>query len=73
MNYKLTNYTADIRTPHIQFADLVETTTNLTIAHGMAVPKARHLAKRLNSGGGFNGWTPAFFLEKLQPSNIEGE
>ena len=70
MNYKVTNYTADIKTPHIQFADVLETLTNLTIASNMALPKARDLARKLNGGQAFNGWTPSFFLETIPKSNL---
>ena len=74
MNYKLVNYTADINTPHKLHADVIETTTNQIVAHSMEVPKARDIIKKLNSGGGFNGLTPAFFLNIIpKPTFSPGE
>ena len=70
MNYKLVNYTADISTPNIQFADVLETTTNQTLKQNMSVPKARDLVRYLNMGGGFDGFTPAFFLAQVPPIAI---
>lgn len=73
MNYKVTNYTADIKTPHIQFADVLEVPTNLVIGQQLSVPKARDLAWKLNHGRGFNGFTPSFFLARIRISNIDDE
>lgn len=65
MNYKVTNYTADIMTPQIQFADVIEVPTGLVIKQQLSVPKARDLAWKLNHGRGFNGFTPEFFLHSI--------
>ena len=59
VNYKVTNYTADISNPADISADVVE-----TIEKGIPVAEARAQCRHLNFGGGFDGWTPAFFLEK---------
>ena len=65
MNYKLVNYTAHIDAPSTHYADILETTTDQVIKSAMHVPAARELLRYLNMGGGFDGWTPAFFLERI--------
>lgn len=67
MNYKVTNYTADIKTPQILFADVVEVPTGLVIKQQIFAHKARDLAWKLNHGYGFNGFTPEFFLHSVPP------
>ena len=64
VNYKVTNYTAHISNPADISADVVEVTTNQTVEKGVPVAEARTKCRHLNFGGGFDGWTPAFFLEK---------
>lgn len=71
MNYKLVNYQAHISSPQNQFADVLETATNQIIKEYMAVPKARELVRHLNMGGGFDGFTPAFFLADVPPLSID--
>ncbi len=73
MNYKLVNYTAHISSPQTQYVDVLETTTNLIIKEQMHVPEARELARRLNMGGGFDGFTPAFFLAEVPPIIVDEE
>lgn len=67
MNYKVVNYTSNIAPPHIQFADVLEVPTKLTIKANIPTIEARALCKHLNSGGGFNGLTPEFFLKSIPP------
>ena len=43
---------------------IVETTTDLTVKTGLSRTEAKELCRHLNFGGGFDGWTPTFFLEK---------
>lgn len=45
--------------------DVVETTTNQVIKTDMTQSEAKALVRHLNMGGGFDGNTPAFFLERL--------
>lgn len=66
VNYKVTNYQAHISNPSKQTADVVEINTNQTIKAGVSVQEARELCRQLNFGGGFDGHTPAFFLEKCK-------
>lgn len=46
---------------------VVETNTNQVIKTDMAQAEAKALCRHLNFGGGFDGFTPAFFLEKVSP------
>lgn len=39
---------------------ILETTTNTVIEVGTSKARVEELLRRLNSGSGFNGWTPAF-------------
>lgn len=66
VNYKVVNYTASIESPSTQFADVVEVNTGQTIKSTIPVPEARELCRSLNFGGGFDGKTPNFFLEKVK-------
>jgi len=57
--------------------DILETKTNQIIAtkpeHN---DEAKKLCRHLNMGGGFDSWTPAFFLENItvhKASMTEGE
>ena len=73
MNYKIVNYTADIAAPSVLFADVLETTTNHIICSKLPQKEAKSVCRNLNFGGGFDGWTPAFFLEKFDFSKLESE
>lgn len=64
VNYKVTNYTADISNPADMVADVVEVATNQTVVKASPVSEARAQCRHLNFGGGFDGFTPAFFLAK---------
>ena len=48
-------------------ADVVEATTNQTIKSNIGLSKAKALVRHLNMGGGFDGFTPAFFLSVIPP------
>lgn len=43
--------------------DIVEKDTNVTINMKTSEKRARELCRKLNLGGGFNGFTPMFFAE----------
>ena len=45
--------------------EVLETTTNLIIKTDMTQSQAKALCRQLNFGGGFDGFTPAFFVEKV--------
>lgn len=71
VNYKVTNYQAHISNPSKQTADVVEITTGQTIKSEIPAPEARELCRSLNFGAGFDGFTPAFFLEKCKALRFE--
>lgn len=66
MNYRYvnTNRTTD-DAPEI--CDVLETTTNQAIKTGMSLRAAKDLCRHLNMGGGFDGFTPSFFLARIPP------
>lgn len=66
VNYKVTNYQADISNPSYLTADVVEISTGQTIKDTIPAPEARELCRSLNFGNGFDGKTPAFFLERCK-------
>jgi hypothetical protein len=41
---------------------VIETSTNQTIRKFNGLEPARKFLRHLNLGGGFDGWTPTFFL-----------
>ena len=41
---------------------VIETSTNQTIRQFNGLEPARKFLRHLNLGGGFDGWTPTFFL-----------
>lgn len=45
--------------------DVYETSTEQVIKTFTKATEAKELMKRLNLGGGFDGWTPSFFLIKI--------
>lgn len=45
--------------------EIVESATDLVIKTDMTQSEAKALCRRLNGGGGFNGFTPAFFCQTL--------
>lgn len=52
-------------------ADVLETTTNQIIASSLPMPEAKAMVRHLNFGGGFNGNTPSFFLQKSKGLEYE--
>ena len=44
---------------------VIETTTNQIIRSFDNIDSARKFLRQLNLGGGFDGWTPSFFLRDL--------
>ncbi len=46
--------------------EVVETTTDQLIETDMTHSEAKSLCRHLNFGGGFDGNTPAFFLQKCK-------
>lgn len=46
--------------------DIIETKTDHVVATLPSHPgKAKALCRHLNLGGGFDGWTPSFFLARI--------
>jgi 16S rRNA G1207 methylase RsmC len=69
MNYKVqpTGQIIDLGQGYgIAGADVIETKTNQTIVNDVSMPNAKLIARHLNFGGGFDGFTPSFFNEKLK-------
>jgi hypothetical protein len=50
--------------------DILEIKTDQIVAQKLGMRKAKDLVRHLNFGGGFDGFTPAFFLAKRE--KIEG-
>lgn len=48
--------------------EVVETGAFQVIKSGMTHSDAKALCRHLNFGGGFDGWTPEFFLQRLSPT-----
>lgn len=44
--------------------EIVETQTGNIVAGNLDANQAKTTCRHLNFGGGFDGWTPAFFLSK---------
>ena len=63
MNYKIV--------PNGNVFDVLETATNLVI-YTSNHKEAKLFMRKLNLGGGFDGWTPTFFLKtfKIKPSSV---
>ena len=65
VNYKIVN-TGNVVDLGGGFGEMgvsvVETTTGQTIKSDISMSKAKVLVRHLNFGGGFDGFTPAFFL-----------
>jgi len=43
-----------------------ESMTGITIKDDIPAAESKTLTSFLNGGGGFNGWTPEFFMGKLK-------
>ncbi len=48
--------------------EVVETGTRQIMKSDMTKEEAKTLCRHLNFGGGFDGWTPSFFLQKCEKS-----
>lgn len=59
MMMKYTNLN-DVRGYHIK-----EELTSQIVAENLSAFSGLTLRKHLNRGGGFDGWTPSFFLQRL--------
>lgn len=42
--------------------EIIETLTNNRVAQNLDIHQAKASCRHLNFGGGFDGWTPTFFL-----------
>lgn len=49
---------------------ITEKATGYVVARNLEFHQAKHSTKRLNSGSGFNGWTPEFMLHQLKPTEF---
>lgn len=47
-------------------ADVIETKTDQVIASSLPMSQAKAMVRHLNFGGGFDGFTPSFFIEKIK-------
>lgn len=54
MNYKIVNN------------DLVETPTEMVVVRSNVIENLRKMKRHLNMGGGFDGFTPNFFEQRIQ-------
>jgi len=50
---------------------VIETTTSQTIKTAKTVDEAKKLARHLNLGGGFDGFTPNFFLKNFKIPDLD--
>ena len=67
MNYKLVN-NDDLLVEGswtYQTSDLIEVPTGLVIKKAMKKDEGKSLLRHLNMGGGFDGFTPAFFCTTI--------
>jgi hypothetical protein len=71
VNYKIVNERmVDVNTPIGGFnagyvergGDILETKTDQIVKSGLGLRKAKEMVRHLNFGGGFDGFTPSFFL-----------
>jgi len=62
MNYKLINST---NVDCVATVDIMETATNQVIRYALPYSKAKDFCRNLNFGGGFDGYTPEFFLKNI--------
>lgn len=49
--------------------EVVETQTGNQVRVGLREPEAKKLCRHLNFGGGFDGFTPDFFLRGIEHAN----
>ena len=57
MNYKIVNENNTY--------NVFETATEQVIRSFFTVDEAKKFLRHLNLGGGFDGWSPSFFLKKI--------
>ena len=52
--------------------DILETSTDQIVLENVSGHnnEAKRLCRHLNMGGGFDGFTPAFLLQKIPPVNL---
>lgn len=65
VNYKIVNegQMIDIGAGYVELGgDILETKTAQIVLNGLGIRKAKEMVRHLNFGGGFDGFTPAFFL-----------
>ena len=48
--------------------EIIETLTNNKVAQNLDIHQAKASCRHLNFGGGFDGWVPDFFTNKLEIS-----
>ena len=68
VKYKIVNtgQHVDIGGGYVELGgDVLETKTNQLVVGGVVMRKAKEIVRHLNSGGGFDGETPAFFLKNI--------
>lgn len=46
--------------------DILEIPTDQIVLRGLGMRKAKEMVRHLNFGGGFDGFTPAFFLNYIE-------
>jgi hypothetical protein len=63
MNYNLIEDKTD------NYFWIEETSTNQLIKKVVGFKEAKETMRYLNLGGGFDGWTPAFMLKKIENFN----
>ncbi len=66
MNYK------SIRSDKVNLFDVHESHTDQIILSGLTSEAAKKATRQLNMGGGFDGWTPSFFLAQIPLPNFTG-
>jgi hypothetical protein len=69
VNYKIVNdkQLIDIGGGYVeQGGDILETKTDQIVLSGLGMRKAKEMVRHLNFGGGFDGFTPSFFLAKTK-------
>lgn len=60
----MTNYKMEVNAD--MTVSVVEQKTGLTLYSNLSAVEARSLMRQLNGGRGFNGFTPDFFMGRLQ-------
>lgn len=67
MNYKLSDNMEMLYEGEYMYRtwDLIEAPTGLVIKSALKKDEAKSLLRHLNMGGGFDGFTPAFFCNKI--------